>query len=105
MLKSELFGLRSTVDQITIGKVDRRYELYAQGHDRTPDETTEMHQLIGELSRMGFVTEFQDPYYEQFVQAMARRKEFQKPILSANEREEQEQIADKILDEILGVSE
>jgi predicted ATPase len=102
LLKSELFGLRSTIDATTIEKIDKRYKLYAKGEDRTPEDTAEMHRLIGELSKNGFTTDFRDPYYEQFAKALARRPEFMKPQLTADELEDQEQLADDILNEILG---
>lgn len=105
MLKSDMFGLRSTVDTQTLDKLDRRYELYAKGHDRTPEETSEMHELIAELGQLGFMTEFRDPYYEAFARAIARRPEFKKPKLTPEDRQKQEEIADEILDEILGVAE
>lgn len=105
MLKSDMFGLRSTVDAQTLEKLDRRYELYAKVDERTPEETDEMHDLIAELGELGFMTEFRDPYYEAFARAMARRPEFQKPQLTSEERQKQEEIADQFLDEILGTLE
>lgn len=102
LLKSDMFGLRSTVDRKTLDKLDRRYELYAQGEDRTSEETEEMHHLIAELGQLGFMIEFRDPYYEAFARAIARRPEFQKPKLTLEERLEQDMVADEILDEILG---
>ncbi len=105
LLKSDMFGLRSTVDAQTLEKLDLRYELYAKGDDRTPEETSQMHELIAELGQLGFMTEFRDPYYEAFARAIARRPEFKKPRLTPEEREKQEEIADAILDEILGAPE
>lgn len=105
MLKSDMFGLRSTIDAQTLDKLDRRYELHAKGDNCTPEETNEMHTLIAELGQLGFMTEFRDPYYEAFARAMARRPEFKKPNLTPEERQQQEEIADEILDEILGAAE
>ncbi|QDT10763.1 AAA family ATPase [Planctomycetes bacterium K23_9] len=102
LLKSEMFGLPSTLDSHTTQKIHRRYELYSMGDERTEEQTEEMHKIIGELSLLGFATDYRDPYYEKFAKALSRRPEFKKPQLTAAEREDQEEIADEILDEILG---
>jgi ABC-type multidrug transport system ATPase subunit len=100
ILKSDLFGLRSTIDQNTLNKLDRRNELYAKGDTRRPEETQEMAQLSDELANLGFTKDYRDPYYEQFVKAMSRKRKFVKPSLTVGEMKQQEKIADEILDEI-----
>jgi len=100
LLKSVLFGLRSTVDRRTLELLDRRAELFAKA-DRTLAEDAMLTSLSDQLAESGFTREFRDPYFEAFSKAMGRRKEFQKPTLSLAESERQDHIADGILDEIL----
>lgn len=101
ILKSDLFGLRSTIDANTLNKLDRRNELYSKGNRRTPKEAMEMAQLSEELANLGFTQDYRDPYYEQFVKAMSRRRKFIRPTLTVDEMKRQGEIADEILDEIL----
>ncbi|NQV28718.1 MAG: AAA family ATPase [Rhodopirellula sp.] len=101
LLKSEFFGLRSTVDTETLRRLDRRNFLYAQGEERSSDEDAELSRLSGELSDLGFASDFRDPYFELFVKRMAKHTKFQKETLSAEERDEQDAIADQIIDKIL----
>lgn len=100
LLKSELFGLRSTVDTETLRRLDRRNQLYAKDN-RNPEEETEMAHLSDHLSDLGFAKDFKDPYYEIFVKQMAKHTKFHKQDLSPAEREEQDRIADAIVTKIL----
>jgi predicted ATPase len=101
LLKSELFGLRSTLDSETLRRLDRRNYLYARDTARTTFETTEMQRLSAELSDLGFASDFKDPYYSSFVKRMAAHTKFQKPVLTADEQAEQDALADSIINEIL----
>lgn len=101
LLKSEFFGLRSTVDTETLRRLDRRNYLYAQGEERSSDEDAELSRLSDELSDLGFASDFRDPYFELFVKRMAKHTKFHKETLSADERDEQDAIADQIIDKIL----
>jgi len=100
LLKSSLFGLRSTVDPKTLELLDRRAALFAKAN-RTEAENVELTHLSDQLAESGFAREFRDPYFEAFTKAMGRRKEFQKPTLTPQELDRQEQVADEILDEII----
>lgn len=97
-----MFGLRSAVGTETQKKLDDRVRLLALADRRTPEQEAEFVTLSRELVELGFGREFRDPDYAQFVRAMARRPEFRKPVLSANEQQNQEKLADEILDDILG---
>lgn len=101
LLKSELFGLRSTVDSETLRRLDRRNYLYALGEKRSTDENSEMTRLSDELSDLGFAKDFKDPYYEMFVKKMALHTKFHQDILTPEEQREQDAIADSIITEIL----
>jgi len=101
LLKSELFGLRSTVDTETRRRLDHRNYLYAQGEKRTKAQNTEMTKLSEELSELGFASDFRDPYLEMFVKQMALRTEFHKDVLTPEEQAAQNHAASAIIDKIL----
>jgi predicted ATPase len=101
LLKSELFGLTSTLDVETERRLARRNELYVK-QPRTAGEDAELTRLSAELSDLGFSTaDFRDPDYALFVRKMAEHRKFRKPTLSPEEQAEQEKVADEIIDEIL----
>ncbi|MEO5332470.1 MAG: AAA family ATPase [Magnetococcus sp. YQC-5] len=101
LLKSEMFGLRSTVDSETLRRMDRRNALFAKGRQRNTDEDEELTRLSAELSDLGFAADFRDPTYALFVRKMAQHTKFHKELLTPEEQREQNAIADKIIDEIL----
>lgn len=101
LLKSELFGLSSTLDIETEHRLFRRNELFVQSL-RTVEEDEELRWLSAELADLGFSTaDFRDPDYALFVRKMAQHRKFRKPILSPEEQVEQNAIAAQIIDEIL----
>jgi predicted ATPase len=101
LLKSELFGLTSTLDIETERRLARRNELYVK-QPKTAEEDAELTRLSAELSDLGFsMADFRDPDYALFVRKMAEHRKFRKPTLSPEERAEQEKVADEIIDEIL----
>jgi predicted ATPase len=101
LLKSELFGLSSTLDIETERRLFRRNELYVK-RPRSAEEDAELTRLSAELSDLGFSTaDFRDPDYALFVRKMAEHRTFRKPTLSPEEQAEQEKLADEIIDEIL----
>lgn len=102
LLKSELFGLSSTLDIETERRLFRRNELFVTS-PRTLGEDAELNRLSAELADLGFSTaDFRDPDYALFVRKMAQhRRRFHKPVLTPEEQAEQDAIADSIIDEIL----
>ena len=101
LLKSELFGLSSTLDIETERRLFRRNALYVK-RPRTAEEDVELTRLSAELSDLGFSTaDFRDPDYALFVRKMAEHRKFRKPTLSPEEQAEQEKLADEVIDEIL----
>jgi len=101
LLKSEYFGLRSTVDSETLRRIDERNELYALGDERSPEQDVKLAQLSDELSDLGFASDFRDPYFELFVKRMAKHTKFHKETLTPEELAEQDAIADRIIDEVM----
>ncbi|AKG69145.1 AAA ATPase domain protein [Serratia fonticola] len=101
LLKSELFGLSSTLDIETERRLFRRNELFALD-ERIPEQDDELRRLSAELADLGFSNaDFKDPFYAKFVRRMAKHTRFHKPILTPEEQIEQDIIADAIIDEIL----
>jgi hypothetical protein len=101
LLKSELFGLSSTLDIETERRLFRRNELFVK-QPRTVEEDAELVRLSAELSDLGFSTaDFRDPDYALFVRRMAHHRRFRKSTLSPEEQAEQNRLADEIIDEIL----
>ncbi len=101
LLKSELFGLSSTLDIETERRLFRRNELFVK-QPRTGEEDAELSRLSAELADLGFSTaDFRDPDYALFVRKMAQHRKFRKPVLTAEEQVEQDAIAAQIIDEIL----
>lgn len=101
LLKSELFGLSSTLDLETERRLFRRNELFALD-ERTDAQDDELKRLSAELADLGFAnSDFKDPFYAKFVRRMAKYTHFHKPVLSPQEQSEQDAIADEIIDEIL----
>jgi predicted ATPase len=101
LLKSELFGLSSTLDMETERRVFLRNELFVKPQ-RTAQEDEELSRLSAELADLGFsVADFRDPDYALFVRKMAQHRRFRKPELTPDEQAEQDRIADEIIGEIL----
>lgn len=101
LLKSDLFGLSSTLDTETERRLFRRNELFVKT-PRTPTEDAELTRLSTELADLGFSTsDFRDPDYALFVRKMAQHRKFRKPALTPEEQAEQDRIADEIINEIL----
>jgi len=101
LLKSELFGLSSTLDIETERRLFRRNELFVLS-PRSAEENEELSRLSAELADLGFSTaDFRDPDYAMFVRKMAQHRRFRKPVLTLEEQAEQDAIADSIIDEIL----
>lgn len=101
LLKSELFGLSSTLDVETERRLFRRNELFVKS-PRTEQEEAELSRLSTELADLGFSTsDFRDPDYALFVRKMAQHHRFRKPTLTPEEQAERDAIADSIIDEIL----
>lgn len=102
LLKSDLFGLSSTLDAETERRLHRRNYLFSLDALRTPEENDELTRLSAELADLGFSNaDFKDPYYAMFVRKMAQHTRFHKPALSPEEQAEQDAIADEIIDAIL----
>ncbi|WP_428003018.1 AAA family ATPase [Acidovorax sp.] len=101
LLKSELFGLSSTLDIETERRLKRRNELYVQ-QARTSEDELELTRLSTELADLGFSNaDFRDPDYALFVRKLAEHRRLRRPNLTAEELAQQDRIADAIIEQIL----
>jgi hypothetical protein len=104
LLKSEYWGLPSTLDSHTLAQIDRRNALIALRADRalTPDELVELDRLQTYLDDLGFPKVSRDPLYEQFIAKMyAVRSMPLDRILSPAELAEQEALAEAIVKDLV----
>jgi predicted ATPase len=100
LLKSELYGLRSTLAPEVLTKLDRHYLLLGKV-DKTDAEKRELMALAAELNELGIARTHPNPYFEQFANAMARRTSHSDLALSKEDLDEQAQLADEVLAEVL----
>ena len=102
ILTSDLFGLRSTLDEDTQRKVERQREL-ALKQDLEVGEDGELRELTDTLTKLGFSTSGRDPLYQLFLRKWAERVSVDAEAigrLSAAELREQEALASEIAAEI-----
>ena len=104
LLKSQLFGLPSTLDSVTLEKLQRRNELLARESKKklTPVQEKELAKLRAYLDDLGFSREFRDPLYQLFIQKMYDvRSRPLGEVLSPSQLKRQEALAEKIVREIV----
>lgn len=104
LLKSDLFGLNSTLDQRTLDDLHRRNELLAkQSVDGIlNEEKEELERLRLYLEELGFSREHRDPLYQMFIEKMYQvRKQPLSQLLSPEKLAEQEELATQIVHELV----
>jgi len=99
LLKSEIYGLRSTLAPEMLRKLDRQYQLLGV-EDKTPEQELELIKISNELNSLQVSHTHPNPYFEKFANAMAKKMP-EHDVLSKDEIEEQAQLADEILAEVL----
>jgi len=99
LLKSELFGLRSTLAPEVLAKIDEHYRLLGK-QDRSPEEDEDVRRLAIELNSLGISQTHPNPYFEEFAKAMARKVQSPETGLSKREIDEQTVLADEVLEEL-----
>lgn len=100
LLRSELFGLSTTLDPDTQNKINKKLELSFKSQ-LTKNELEELNKLSVELGSLDFTRTIRDPFYDRFLRAISSREEFKRQILTPPQIKEQEKIARKLIDEIL----
>ncbi|MCC7020166.1 MAG: AAA family ATPase [Ardenticatenales bacterium] len=101
LLKSELYGLRSTLAWEVLKKLDRHYFLLGKV-DKSDEEQAELMRLAADLNDMGVSRTHPNPYFESFANAMARRRSPSSAgTLSKVEIDAQVELADAVLAEVM----
>jgi restriction endonuclease S subunit/predicted ATPase len=73
ILTSEMFGMRSDLDEETLADLDSKVRIIAQEGSLTPEEEKELEKINQRLEDAGFQKAFSDPYYAAFIRAWSRR--------------------------------
>ena len=100
LLKSEFYGLRSTLAPEILDRIDRHYELLGK-KEKTPEERTELMRLASELNALGVARTHPNPYFEAFAAALARRAPHEENTLTKEELDAQAKLADEVLSELI----
>jgi predicted ATPase len=101
LLKSDLYGLRSTLAPEVLQRLDRHYVLLGK-KNKTNKDQAELMRLASELNELGVSRTHPNPYFESFANAMARRRSTEgKAELSKAEIDSQAELADEVLEEVL----
>jgi predicted ATPase/uncharacterized protein YnzC (UPF0291/DUF896 family) len=104
LLKSEMFGLPSTLDRQTLNALQRRNDLLARKKHEglSHDEQQELDCLVVRLDDLGFSREYRDPMYQLFIEQMykARSKPLDE-LLTEDELQQQNALAEKVMEQLV----
>jgi predicted ATPase len=104
LLTSDVYGLRAALDEDTMEALDRKRVLMVK-KDLNEAEETELAELAQKLGELDFSTSsVRDPLYAPFVSAMTnveRELGWLKPVLSAREWKDRENLAHKIVSRMI----
>lgn len=104
LLKSDLFGLTSTLDKRTLDDLQRRNELLGKqaAVGLTEIESNELEALRSYLEQLGFSREQRDPMYQLFVQKMYEvRSQPLDQLLTHEQLKQQEALAAEIVKKLV----
>lgn len=100
LLKSELYGLRSTLAPEVLMQLDRHYFLLSK-RQPTDVERKELRQIAVELNELGVARTHPNPYFESFAGALARQTPHDETVYSKEKIREQVKFADEVLSELI----
>ncbi len=100
ILTSEMFGLKSDLDEETLRLLDQHAELVGK-KTLTADEKKKLREMTNEVERLGFKSTSSDPYYRAFLQALARKRSARDLLTKATWTREDIKSLGKETDEIL----
>jgi hypothetical protein len=100
LLKSELYGLRSTLAPEVLMQLDRHYLLLSKKQP-TDVEREELRCLAVHLNELGVARTHPNPYFESFAGALARQTPHDETVFSKNEIQEQAKLANDVLRELI----
>lgn len=84
ILKSTMFGLRTTLDLPTQALLDERFELSAK-KKRSPKEELRLKELSEQLADSGFAQDFRDDNYYRYARALAKVRGAGRLLLTSEE--------------------
>jgi ABC-type transport system involved in cytochrome c biogenesis ATPase subunit len=100
LLKSELYGLRSSLAPEVLNDIDTQNKLLGLAK-RTKGQDRELQEANTRLEAIGVTLSHPNPLFDLFAKAVASQPIFQKPVLSATDIEAQDKLANEILDGIV----
>jgi restriction endonuclease S subunit/predicted ATPase len=104
ILTSEMFGMRSDLDEETLADLDNKVRLVAKEGSLTPNELEELEEINKRLEDAGFQKAFSDPYYAAFIRAWSQRhNELMAGVrfLNPSQQQEVDRIAREVLEEVM----
>ena len=104
ILTSEMFGMRSDLDEETLADLDNKVRLIAKEGLLTKEEDKEFEEINKRLEDAGFQKAFSDPYYAAFARAWGKRHTDLMAgarFLSLEQKEEIDQISSRLLEEAI----
>ncbi len=104
LLKSEMFGLPSTLDRHTLNTLQKRNDLLAKRKHEglSNEEQDELDFLVVRLEDLGFSREYRDPMYQLFIEQMYKVRSIPlDELLSEEEIQEQNVLAEKIIEQLV----
>jgi predicted ATPase len=104
ILTSDLFGLRTTLDQSTQRDLDRRTKLIIKKNlgkeTLTLGEIKELEDLDNSLAKLGFIGSTRDPLYTKFLVELTKSEEEEKVDFEKLDRGEQVKLVKKAIAEV-----
>jgi energy-coupling factor transporter ATP-binding protein EcfA2 len=92
LLKSGLYGLRSSLPKDVLADIDIQNELLALP-DRTLEQEQKLNEVTDRLTKLGVTRSHPNPLFDLFSRAVAQEPLFQKPVLTSEEIEAQEKFS------------
>ncbi len=102
ILTGEFFTLPSTLDEDTLDDLIERNRLISKQNSKkiTAKEKEDLNKLFHKLSELGINTTDRDPFYQKFLIALNKRKDFTIKDTSPEARKRQNKIALEILEDL-----
>lgn len=100
LLKSELYGLRSSLAPDVLRDIDTQNSLLGL-KKRNKKQESELREASKRLSELGITRSHPNPLFDLFTKAIASQPLFQKPVLTKEDLSAQDKLANAILDRIL----
>lgn len=100
IIQSDLYGIRTSLDEEMQDKIDLRNRLLASLKDgeEIPNSLIE---LNDELDQMGLSQAHPNPYFSNFAKALSRNHRFRRPTFEPDEYEKLQVFTDELLEKIL----